>query len=169
LPSRPEVAIHHTAGVKVYRGFPAKLHHDVPNWVEPGALFHIRIAFDRDGQQRPLTEPQLGKAILDSAKLYETKQRWHITLFLLMPDHLHALLSFPQQEAMSEVIGGWKRFHATRHRVVWQEGYFDHRLRDDELGQQLSAKMNYIRQNPVAAGLCARTEDWPWIIDPYAA
>ena len=48
--------------------------------------------------------------------------------------------------------------------VKWQEGYFDHRLRHDERGERLSAKMNYIRQNPVAAGLCAKAEDWPWII-----
>ena len=45
-----------------------------------------------------------------------------------------------------------------------QEGYFDHRLRDDERGEQLSAKMNYIRHNPVAAGLCLKADDWPWII-----
>jgi hypothetical protein len=50
---------------------------------------------------------------------------------------------------------------------VWQEGYFDHRLRNDERGEQLSAKMNYIRQNPVAAAWCAKAEDWPWVIDPY--
>jgi hypothetical protein len=59
--------------------------------------------------------------------------------------------------------------NATLHAVIWQQGYFDHRLREDELGQQLSAKLNYIRQNPVAAGLCAQPGDWPWIIDPYAA
>jgi hypothetical protein len=34
-------------------------------------------------------------------------------------------------------------------------------------GTQLSAKLNYTRRNPVAAGLCARAEDWPWIIDPF--
>ena len=31
-----------------------------------------------------LTSPLLAKAILDSAKLYEAKMRWHVTLFLLM-------------------------------------------------------------------------------------
>jgi hypothetical protein len=25
--------------------------------------------------------------------------------------------------------------------------------------------MNYIWHNPVAAGLCTRAEDWPWIIE----
>ena len=66
---------------------------------------------------------------------------------------------------MSRVIGDWKHFQARNHGVKWQEGYFDHRLRDDERGEELSIKMDYIRENPVAAGLCARSEDWPWIIE----
>jgi REP element-mobilizing transposase RayT len=85
-----------------------------------------------------------------------------------MPDHLHALLSFTRDESMSKIIRTWKRFHARTNHVIWEEGYFDHRLRTDERGEQLSAKMNYIRQNPVASGLCAKSEDWPWITDPFA-
>ena len=89
--------------------------------------------------------------------------------FLLMPDHVHAVLSFPRDKSMSDVIRDWKRFHKRTYRVMWQEGYFDHRLRPDERGTQFSAKLNYIRQNPVVAGLCARAEEWPWLIDPFAS
>ena len=149
----------------LYRGFASKLHHEVPHWVETGALFHIRIALDRKKEQRPLTAFSLGKSLLDSVRFYETEQRWQITLFLLMPDHLHALLSFAPNESMSSVIGDWKHFHKRTTNILWQEGYFDHRLRDDERGEQLSAKLNYIRHNPVVAGLCARAEDWPWVIE----
>jgi putative transposase len=152
---------------KIYLGFPERLHHSVPHWVEPGALFHIRIRLDREKQQKALIDPSLAQVILDSAKLYEAKMRWYITLFLLMPDHVHAVLSFPGDKSMSEIIRDWKRFHRRGNGVVWQEGYFDHRLRTDKRGTQLSTKLNYIRQNPVAAGLCARAEDWPWIIDPF--
>ena len=152
----------------IYHGFAKRLHHTVPHWVEPGALFHIRIALDPEKQQRPLTDPALARALLDSARFYEAKQRWHITLLLLMPNHLHAVLSFARSQSMSAIIGDWKRFNARNNAVVWQEGYFDHRLRTDEHGEQLSAKMNYIRQNPVAAGWCDKSEDWPWIIDPFA-
>ncbi|PYJ78723.1 MAG: hypothetical protein DME69_07485 [Verrucomicrobia bacterium] len=141
--------------VMLYRGFPSKLHHAVPHWVEPGALFHVRVALDREKQQRQLTEPALAQRLLDSARFYESRQCWHITLFLLMPDHLHALLSFARDQTMSGVIGDWKHFHARKHGIMWQEGYFDHRLRNDERGEQLSAKMHYIRQNPVVDGLCA--------------
>jgi REP element-mobilizing transposase RayT len=57
---------------------------------------------------------------LDSAKFYEAKMRWHITLFLLMPDHVHAVLSFTRDKSMSEVIRDWKRFHTRVNHVVWQ-------------------------------------------------
>jgi putative transposase len=148
----------------LYRGFPSKLHHEVPSWVELGSLFHVRIALDRKTEQRPLIDAALGQSLLDSVRFYETKQRWHVTLFLLMPDHVHALLSFGQDESMSSVIGDWKHFQTRKHDVIWQEGYFDHRLRDDERGEQLSQKINYIRQNPVTAGLCTKAEDWPWVV-----
>lgn len=148
------------------REYPRRLHHEVPWWVEDGALFHIRIALERGIKQKLLTDPDLGRAILNSANLYQQSERWHITVFLVMPDHLHALLSFHRDESMSNVISDWKRFHARKHQVVWQEGYFDHRLRDDERGEQIEMKINYIRQNPIAAGLCGNTADWPWIIEP---
>ena len=138
----------------------------MPHWVDPGALFHVRIRLDCEKEQRPLIEPSLAHGILDSARFYEAKLLWHITLFLLMPDHIHAVLSFARDKSMSEVIRDWKRFHKRTNHVMWQDGYFDHRLRLDERGAQLSAKLNYIRQNPVAAGLCAKAEDWPWVIDP---
>jgi len=154
--------------MKAYRGFPERLRHSVPHWVEPGALFHVLIGLDREKEQEALTYPALAQEILDSAKLYQAGLRWHITLFLLMPDHLHALLSFARDRSMSEIIRDWKRFHARTNHVLWQEGYFDHRLRSDERGAQVSAKMNYIRQNPVAAGLCASVQEWPWTIDPFA-
>src|SRR5437588_11390971 len=68
----------------IYRGFPSKLHHDVPHWVDPNSLFLIRIRLDRDKQQTPLTDALLATTLLKSAELYESKFRWHIALFLLM-------------------------------------------------------------------------------------
>jgi REP element-mobilizing transposase RayT len=87
---------------------------------------------------------------------------------MLMPDHIHALLSFERDKSMSRVIGDWKHYQTVQHKIIWQAGYFDHRLRDDERGEQMSAKIKYIRQNPVAAGLCATCEEWPWWIERSA-
>jgi REP-associated tyrosine transposase len=42
---------------------------------------------------------------------------------------------------------------------VWQEGFFDHLLRTNE---SYSQKRNYVRENPVRAGLVKSAEDWPY-------
>ena len=146
-----------------YRGFPRRLHHKVPAWVELGALFHIRIAADRTGPEQSLIEPRVAEKLLDSVRLYEEQNRWHAVVFLLMPDHLHALLSFELDQQMSRVISDWKGFHCRKNCIKWQDGFFDHRLRNVDRREQLQAKAHYIRQNPVAAGRCERMEDWPWV------
>jgi REP element-mobilizing transposase RayT len=152
----------------LYRGFPSRLHHTVPSWVGDGAIFHIRIRLDRTREQPTLITLPIAESLMESARFYEARKRWYITVFLLMPDHIHALLSFQRDKAMSRVIGDWKHFHKHKHEIIWQEGFFDHRLRDDERGEQLSAKINYIRNNPVVAGLCATPEEWPWWIERSA-
>jgi REP element-mobilizing transposase RayT len=43
--------------------------------------------------------------------------------------------------------------------VFWQRRFFDHVLRNDESYAQ---KWNYVRENPVRAGLVAKAEDWPY-------
>ena len=144
---------------QVFHGFGGKLHHDVPTWARDDAFYHIRIRSSIE-QENPLTSPDLARPLLESVRYYETNGRWWTKLFLLMPDHLHALIAFAPGETMSKVIGQWKRFHARTHHVIWQEGYFDHRLRDH--GVQLDEKLDYILRNPVASGLCAKPEDWPW-------
>ena len=113
----------------LYRGFPSKLHHTVPDWVEAGAIFHIRIALDRTKQQPTLISSPIGESLIESVKFYDRKQRWYITVFQLMPDHIHALLSFPRDKSMSRVIGDWKHFQRHKLGIFWQEGYFDHRQR----------------------------------------
>ncbi len=81
---------------------------------------------------------------------------------LLMPDHLHALISFNPEKGMSETIRNWKRFHANKSEVEWQSNFFDHRLR---IPEAVTKKAHYIRMNPVVSGFCIKPEDWPWIWD----
>ena len=103
------------------------------------------------------------KAVAD----YHAAGRWWCDLFLLMPDHVHALLAFPHEPGMSVVIRNWKRGAARLQGVRWQENYFDHRIRTKAEAQE---KWRYIRRNPVVKGLCVREEDWPhwWAISAEA-
>ena len=41
----------------------------------------------------------------------------------------------------------------------WEKDFFDHVLRSQE---SYLEKMEYVRQNPVRAGLVKRPEDWPY-------
>ena len=44
-------------------------------------------------------------------------------------------------------------------RTLWQRSFFDHVLRSNE---SYSEKWNYVRDNPVRAGLVANAADWPY-------
>jgi len=77
-----------------------------------------------------------------------------------MPDHAHALLSFPIEAQMSRAIGDWKRYTARRPGIKWQTNYFDHRIRD---GHGLAEQYAYILRNPVVKELCADEAAWPWV------
>lgn len=88
-------------------------------------------------------------------------QGWFIHLFLLMPDYLHALLSFPQHEQMTRVVRAWKKYQATHHGITWQRDFFDHRLRRDE---SFAEKADYIRLNPVRADLVFHRDEWPYVL-----
>src|SRR6187402_2412640 len=131
--------------------YPERLHHCTPPWVPKCALFHIRIRVAPDTAV-PLTHPALSSALLAAAERYHNLGHWWCELFLLMPDHLHALLRFPREIRMAETIRQWKRGSARFQHVRWQENFFDHRLRNEKEAQE---KGHYIRLNPVVMGLCA--------------
>ncbi len=98
--------------------------------------------------------------IFEAVEFRQLALRWYVHLLLLMPDHLHALISFPTQEAMSGVVSNFKELTAKRADIRWQAGFFDHRLRSHE---SFSEKAAYIRANPVRAGLVERAELWAWV------
>ncbi len=83
-----------------------------------------------------------------------------------MPDHLHALLSFPPSSCRFQtIISNWKRWTATDLGIVWQRDFFEHRLRADESRKE---KADYILANPVRAGLVQEAKEWPYVWMPTA-
>ena len=66
---------------------------------------------------------------------------------------------------MKQIMSDWKRFLATKLNIEWQRDFFDHRLRKAESYRE---KADYIRANPVRAGLVKAPQDWPyfWQADP---
>jgi putative transposase len=85
--------------------------------------------------------------------------------YVIMPDHLHLFITGPDTFELGRWIGLLKQMLAkTIQRrpsrdPAWQRGFFDHILRSDESYGQ---KWNYVRDNPVRAGLVADADDWPY-------
>jgi putative transposase len=79
--------------------------------------------------------------------------------YVIMPDHVHLFVRGDQSFVLSPWVGGLKRAMsvALRSPRLWQPGFFDHILRSDE---SYSEKWNYVRENPVRAGLVENAEDW---------
>jgi len=140
------------------REFGRRLHHQTPGWVKSGACFHVRLRVD-ESQVIRLTEPALAPELLNAAKRYHELGRWWCDLLLLMPDRVHAIIAFPEAPDMSATLRDWKRGMARFQKVVWQDNYFDHRLRNDT---EFAETWHYIRRNPVAKSLCAHEDDRPW-------
>jgi putative transposase len=81
-----------------------------------------------------------------------------------MPDHLHLFVRGDQTFVLATWVKGLKRAvlkgcTTESQTSFWQPGFFDHLLRSDESYAQ---KWEYVRQNPVRAGLVKFAEDWPY-------
>lgn len=139
-----------------------RLPHEVPPWVESGSFFFITINCETRGRNQ-LCKSGLGDAVLESAVYRHEHLIWHCRLLLLMPDHLHAVIAFPENSNMSSVIHDWKKYLARTQGIEWQRDFFDHRLRNQR--EELE-KISYVLMNPVRGGLCERSEDWTWVYRP---
>src|SRR5947208_12038390 len=78
--------------------------------------------------------------------------------YVIMPDHVHLFAAFPIAgitlprwvQSLRNVIGK-RLLQLAIPKPHWQEGFFDHLLRSRE---SYSQKWDYVRMNPVRAGLC---------------
>jgi putative transposase len=92
--------------------------------------------------------------------------RFEIIVHCVMPDHAHALVAgqchdsdFVRFVSMLKQRSSY-RYRQTTSRRLWQEGFFDHVLRDDESLLGVSA---YIVNNPIRARLCANVSEYPYL------
>ena len=82
-----------------------------------------------------------------------------------MPDHVHLFVRGDDNFRLGPWVGALKQALAKAAMLsrakgqIWEEGFFDHVLRTNE---SYSQKWNYVRENPVPAGLGKSAEDWPY-------
>ncbi len=89
--------------------------------------------------------------------------RLYVYGYVLMPEHVHLLLSEPQHDTLASALKSLKQ--GVSRRLIgdaehfWQKRYYDFNIRSYP---QFVEKLRYIHRNPVQRGLCERAEDWPW-------
>jgi putative transposase len=136
-----------------------KLPHGIPPWVENGSEYFVTVCTQPKGINQ-LCNPKTYNQIRESLLFRQNRGDLWIHLLLLMPDHLHAIMSFSPMVGMEKTMNDWKRYTCVNGGISWQRDFFDHRLRRDE---SYVEKAHYIRMNPVRAGLITEPEDWPYV------
>jgi len=117
-------------------------------------------------------QPRLNDAAL-CALFLETLERVRLQFFLrvygyvVMPEHVHLLLSEPGSGTLAEAVhclklSSAKQFIFDEHVEgghFWQKRYYDRNIRSYS---DFTEKLRYIHRNPVKRGLCEKPEEWAW-------
>jgi REP element-mobilizing transposase RayT len=111
--------------------------------------------------------PPIARDIALSCCAYEHRQSCWLECAVVMPDHVHLLLTPDDDVALQDIVGRIKSVSARRinqslgtHGHVWQHESFDYILRSTEDRRK---KAEYILQNPVRAGLVRAVDEYGWI------
>jgi putative transposase len=90
---------------------------------------------------------------------------YQLRAWVLMSNHVHILI-YPEAK-LSRITKAVKNFSARQAKTIlgrtgqpfWQDESHDHWVRSSE---ELQRIVRYIEENPVAAGLVERVEQWRW-------
>jgi putative transposase len=116
--------------------------------------------------RRLLQSERNAMLLIDVLRMNVAAGRFQLHDFVIMPDHLHLLMTLPGdmaiEKAMQFVKGGFsyrlKREFGYQGEV-WQRGFSEVRISD---GQSFLQHREYILQNPVKAGLVETAEQYPY-------
>jgi len=142
---------------------------NLPHWQNPGAVYFITW---RCRPEKKLSH-QEQSLVLETIN-YWHRRRWTVFIALVMPDHVHVLaqpLPTPQGGYfdLGLLVKSVKGFSAKKINLqrgsqgpVWQPERYDRIIRDE---QEFLEKWQYIRNNPVKAGLAPTPEEYSWLFE----
>jgi putative transposase len=119
-----------------------------------GTFFITAITANR---RRLFQVEATAQLFLETLQHYRRQGLYELNAFVVMPDHVHLLLTTSDlPKAMKHIRGGFSHRLAST-KDVWQPGYTDHFIqsREDFLHHRA-----YIHQNPVRAHLCQHAHEY---------
>jgi putative transposase len=141
------------------------------------ALYVHFVTFSVDRRRRLLDHDQPKRIVLGVLTKLLRERQARCLGFVIMPEHVHALLWFPQTGQLSGFLHEWKRQSSLTIRAwyrteapsycrefgegrrFWLPKYYSFEIYEEA---KLEEKLDYMHQNPVRRGLVARTTDWRW-------
>ncbi len=99
------------------------------------------------------------RGLTDAIQHYHRIERWFCRAYVIMPDHLHLLISPYPGQALKDLMKQWKSYTARQLGIRWQQDFFEHRLRTEE---STADKAYYMELNPVRAKLVDDPKEWKW-------
>lgn len=108
----------------------------------------------------------MASLFIDVLRSYTSMKKFTLHDFVVMPNHVHLLITVPQEmsiEKAVQLIKGNFSYRANKelgfHREIWQRGFSEVRVLDR--GSFLKHR-EYIGNNPVKAGFTDSPEKYPY-------
>jgi putative transposase len=147
-----------------------------PCRVDDALYIHI-ITFSCYHRRRLLDHDQTKRIVLGvlTDELHKFEAR--CVGFVIMPDHIHALIWFPKTGQLSRFMQQWKGRSSKgikeflfesmpqyvskfpRADLIWQVRFYSFEIHTTE---KIEEKLNYMHLNPVRAGLVETASQWQW-------
>ncbi|WP_397569525.1 REP-associated tyrosine transposase [Schlesneria sp. T3-172] len=135
------------------------------------------VTFSCDKRRKHLQHDQAKKIVIGTMGSRLAQHQGPCLGFVFMPDHVHALIWFPETWQLSPFTNKWKELTSKSLKTVlpqhfqddwsqidssdpiWQARYYGFNIWSRAKGEE---KLDYMHMNPVRAGLVERARDWPW-------
>src|SRR5215467_3309551 len=116
-------------------------------------------------QQNLFQRDEIAALLVATPMKYRDAGEYELHEYVVMPNHIHVLLSIDHQNlgrVVQFIKGGFSHSlseHGIVFRAVWEQRYHDRRVRDENEFAEFS---HYIRQNPVRKGLVDHAEEYTY-------
>ena len=119
----------------------------------PQQLRTYFTTFTTSGRRRLFQVEKNAELMVETLETYRVQGRLSLHAFVVMPDHVHALITPATEVSLEKAIqfmkGGFS-FRLKSRCEVWERVHFDKRVPDR---QSYDACVTYIHRNPVAANM----------------
>ncbi len=119
------------------------------------------ITFSCHHRKPYLDTPTSRGIFLDSLERTRIHYQFEALGYVVMPEHVHLLVSEPPNDPLSKALQALKISVARRltERPLWQARYHDFNVFTHDKRVE---KLKYMHRNPVKRGLVTQPKDWHW-------